>query len=70
MRCANSAGWGKTQAEIDLLFVKRSQTDVHAVLQVSIKKPLGFTLSRGNDGGTYVSRTDGDGNTDDKIKVS
>ena len=38
--------------------------------QVTIQKPLGFTLARGNDAGAYVQRTDPNaGNTDERIQV-
>lgn len=40
------------------------------LLQISVKKPLGFQLARGIDGGAYVQRSDpSTGNTDDRIQV-
>ena len=48
----------------------RAASDSLYRCQVTLRKPLGFTLARGNDAAAYVQATDPKaGNTDERIQV-
>lgn len=47
----------------------KDQSEAGGEYEISVKKPLGFQLARGIDGGAYVQRSDpSTGNTDDRIQ--